>query len=155
MLECSKPAPPVAHWLLTHPGVYRKLKPRILTVDDDPAVGALLTRLFESTGRYIVAVENEPFRAVAAARKFRPDILLIDVNMPGKTGLELAEQLRSEPWLRYRPIIIFSGLLVPPGLLAAAMGDGPTEFLQKGVPLDKIVETVERLLPTTCQAADA
>src|SRR5205085_2857996 len=124
----------------------RKLKRRLLTVDDDPGIGALLVRLFESTNRYVVAVENEPFRAIEAARKFRPDILLLDVNMPGQTGIQLAKQLRSEPWLRFRPIILFTGLPTPQGALRLAMGDGPTEFLQKGVPVGTILDTVDRLL---------
>ena len=124
----------------------RKLKRRILSVDDDPGIGALLVRLFESTNRYVVAVENEPYRAIDAARKFRPDILLLDVNMPGQTGIQLAKQLRSEPWLRFRPILLFTGLPTPHGALRLAMGDGPTEFLQKGVPISTILETVDRLL---------
>ena len=124
----------------------RKLKRRILTVDDDPGIGALIVRLFEGTDRYVVTVENEPFRAVEAARKFRPDLLMLDVNMPGQTGIQLAKQLRNEPWLRFRPIILFTGLPTPQGALRVAMGDGPTEFLQKGVPLATILETVDRLL---------
>ena len=124
----------------------RKLKRRILTVDDDPGIGALIVRLFEATNRYVVAVENEPFRAIEAARKFRPDILMLDVNMPGQTGIQLAKQLRSEPWLRFRPIILFTGLPTPQAALRLAMGDGPTEFLQKGVPIGTILETVDRLL---------
>ena len=129
--------------------VSRKLKRRILSVDDDPGIGALLVRLFEGTNRYIVAVESEPFRAIDSARKFRPDLLLLDVNMPGQTGIQLATKLRSEPWLRYRPIVLFTGLPTPQGALRLAMGDGPTEFLQKGVPLDTILETVDRLLTDT------
>ena len=126
--------------------MFRKLKRRLLSVDDDPAIGELLVRLFEGTGRYSVAVENEPYRAIESARKFRPDILLLDVNMPGQTGIQLAKQLRSEPWLRYRPIILFTGLPTPQAALRLAMGDGPTEFLQKGVPLVTVLETVDRFL---------
>lgn len=124
----------------------RKLKRRILSVDDDPAIGALLIRLFEGTNRYVVAVENEPFHAIEAARKFRPDILLLDVNMAGQTGIQLAKLFRSEPWLRFRPIVLFTGLPTPQGALRVSMGDGPTEFLQKGVPIVTILETVDRLL---------
>src|SRR5882757_8843657 len=87
-----------------------KLKPRILSIDDEPGVGMLLKSIFEETGRFTVAVENDPFRAVWQARAFKPDILLIDINMPGQTGIEIAVQLRAEPWLRFRPIVFFTGL---------------------------------------------
>jgi CheY-like chemotaxis protein len=126
-----------------------KLKPRILSIDDEPGVGALLKHIFEDTGRYAVAVESDPFRAVWRARAFKPDILLIDINMPGQTGIEIAMQLRKEPWLRYRPIIFFTGLETRETPRSLALGDGPTEFLAKGVPSQLIVATVDRLLASS------
>ena len=127
----------------------RQLKPRILAVDDEPAVGILLSRIFEETGRYSIAVESDPFRAVERARTLRPDLLLIDINMPGKTGIEIAMQLRADPWLRYRPIIFFTGLAMREKPLALELGDGLTEFLAKGSSPALIVATVDRLLAET------
>ena len=123
-----------------------RLRPRILCIDDDPGIGLLLSRLFEQEGRYHFAFETEPFRAIAEARKFRPDLLFIDVNMPGQNGIEIATQLRSEPWLRYRPIILFTGLSTRDKPKALELGDGPTEYLAKGVSNDTIMAAVDRLL---------
>lgn len=122
-----------------------KLKPRILCVDDDPGVGILLRRVFEETGRFHFAFETEPFHAVEAARKFRPDLLFVDINMPGQTGIQIATQLRREPWLRYRPIVFFTGLATRETPADLQLGDGPTEFLSKGVPTEAIVATADRL----------
>jgi CheY-like chemotaxis protein len=127
----------------------RQLKRRVLAVDDEPAVGILLSRIFEETGRYTVAVESDPFRAIERARTVRPDVLLIDINMPGKTGIEIATQIRAEPWLRYRPIIFFTGLTTREKPLALELGDGLTEFLAKGVSPEGIVATVDRMLAQT------
>ena len=126
--------------------MYRKLRPRILSVDDDPGIGALMLRLLEETGRYKVAVETDAFRALQTARQFRPDLVMLDVNMPGQDGLEVARRIRAEPWLRYRPIIIFTGMPAPLAMQNLAAGDGPIEYLQKGVPLEAIVEAVDRCL---------
>jgi CheY-like chemotaxis protein len=126
-------------------GVNSKLK-RILSVDDDPGIGALIQRVFEATGRYCVAIEQNALNAVESARLFRPDVLIVDVKMPGKTGVELAKQVRSEPWLRYRPIVLFTALAKPGNHLRLAFGDGPTEFLSKGVPVEEVLSTVDRLL---------
>jgi CheY-like chemotaxis protein len=123
-----------------------KLKTRILSIDDDPGVGVLLKRVFEETGRYTVAGETDAFRALSQARAFRPDILLIDINMPGQSGIQIAVQLRAEPWLRYRPIVFFTGLETRETPRTLALGDGPTEFLAKGVPTTMIVAAVDRLL---------
>jgi CheY-like chemotaxis protein len=87
-----------------------KLKPRVLCIDDDPGIGVLMSRLFEETGRFHFTFETEPFGAVGLARKFRPDLLILDINMPGQTGIQVASHLRSEPWLRYRPIVLFTAL---------------------------------------------
>lgn len=123
-----------------------KLKPRILTIDDEPGVGILLKRILEDTGRYAVTSETDAYRAIAQARTFRPDILMIDINMPGKSGIEIAMQLRAEPWLRFRPIIFFTGLEIRDSPRALASGDGATVFLAKGVSSEVIVATVDRLL---------
>jgi two-component system alkaline phosphatase synthesis response regulator PhoP len=123
-----------------------KLKQRILTIDDEPGVGILLKRVLEETGLYSVASESDAFRAVWRARAFRPDILLIDINMPGQTGIEIALQLRSEPWLRFRPIIFFTGLETRETPRALELGDGLTEFLAKGVSSETVIATVGRLL---------
>lgn len=118
-------------------------------MDDDPGIGVLIQRVFEETGRYCVAVEHDALKAVESARLFRPDLLIVDINMPGKTGVELAKQVRSEPWLRYRPIVLFTALAKPGNHLRLALGDGPTEFLSKGVPIEEVLSTVDRLLDET------
>jgi CheY-like chemotaxis protein len=123
-----------------------KLKPRVLCIDDDPGIGVLLTRLFEDTGRFHFTFETEPFRAVELARKFRPDLLMLDINMPGQTGIQIATQLRNEPWLRYRPIVLFTGLATREIPTVLQLADSPTEFLAKGVPTRVIVAMIDRLL---------
>ncbi|MGB8169916.1 MAG: response regulator [Chthoniobacteraceae bacterium] len=122
------------------------LKPRILVVDDDPSIGVYLTRLLEESGRYLVEVETDPIVAMATARLYKPDLLVLDIYMPGLSGLEIAEQLRAEPCLRSRPIIFFTGMPgreMPP---TSSLKDGPMEYLTKRSSGDEIVETIDRLL---------
>lgn len=118
-------------------------------MDDDPGIGALIQRVFEGTGRYCVAIEQNALHAVESARLFRPDLLIVDIKMPGRTGVELAKQVRTEPWLRYRPIVLYTALAMPANRLRFALGDGPTEFLSKGVPVEDVLSTVDRLLAET------
>ena len=125
----------------------QRLKTRILVIDDDPAVGVYLTRLLEETGRYSVEAEADSLIAMATARVFHPDLLFVDVFMPGRGGFELAEELRAEPRLRQCPIIFFTGKPIvgpPPGVIEGA---APMVYLAKGVSGDEIVELVARLLP--------
>lgn len=122
-----------------------QLKPRILCIDDEFSVGDLLRSFLERTGDFLVEVETNAFRAVDHARIFKPDVILMDVKMPGRSGIDLVREIRETPWLRHRPIIFLSGVPnVEEPSLKAGLG-GPTEFLQKGVPLSVIEQTIRRL----------
>lgn len=123
-----------------------QLRPRILIIDDEPAIGELLRRFFEATGEYFVEVQTDPFVAVRRAHEFKPDVLILDVNMPGVNGLEVARSIRGEPWLRHRPIIFYTG--VPDTKLACfkAGSDGPTVFVPKGTALLDLRQSVEGLI---------
>jgi two-component system phosphate regulon response regulator OmpR len=125
--------------------VLRKLKYRVLAVDDDSSVCDLLRRVFVETGRYIVATETESHRTIKTARLFRPDLLILDLNMPGQSGQDLTRWLRTEPWLRYRPIIFFTGRPEPDDL-SSWVTDAATVYLHKESPIDVVVQTADRLL---------
>ncbi len=105
-----------------------------------------MRRLLEGTGDFIVEVETKAITALHHAETFRPDLIIMDVNMPGPDGFALARNIRREPWLRHRPIVFFSGMSDLEKPLQAAWRAGPTEFLQKGVSPDVIVETIQRIL---------
>ncbi len=122
------------------------LKPRILVIDDDIHVCEFLTSLFADTGRYTVEALTDPFAAMAAARSFRPDILFVDIRMPGLGGLDLTDEIRAEPSLFRCPIVLFSG--ADPHDLPRKIPSkgGPIVFLPKGTATARIVATVDRLL---------
>ena len=123
-----------------------QLKPRILAIDDDAAVGQLLRVIFEEAGDFTVEAETDPFLAIAVAWVFKPDLLIVDVNMPGRSGIELAAMIRKDPGLCESPILFFTGIEdTAPAAIRAATG-GPAAFLLKGAPMTAIVETVERLV---------
>ncbi len=57
---------------------------KILVIDDEGGITRMLKRSLEATNRYLVRAENSSAVAVAAAREFLPDLILLDVMMPGK-----------------------------------------------------------------------
>ena len=126
--------------------MHNPLKPRLLSIDDEPAVGALLRAWFERSGDFSVATESTSRAALATANAFKPDLILMDVNMPGLSGPAIVKQMRAEPWLRHRPVIFYSGMSqLETNALHAGFG-GPTEFILKGVPLSVVETAVRRLL---------
>ncbi len=69
---------------------------KILIVEDDPAIVVSLEFLMGQHG-YEVRVAQNGEDGEALAREFHPDLMLLDVNLPLKSGFEICQQLRSEP----------------------------------------------------------
>lgn len=83
-------------------------KKRILLVDDEKSLTTLLKLNLEDTGNYDVHVENWPEDALAAAREFKPDLVLLDIIMPRLPGGNVAAQIDSDPLLKGTPIVFLT-----------------------------------------------
>lgn len=81
--------------------------PKILVADDDPVILGLLEVNFEMEGFAVVTAENGEV-ALNAARRERPDIIVLDVMMPKLTGHEVAEALNDDDDLATIPVIFVS-----------------------------------------------
>jgi len=84
-------------------------KQSILVVDDNAVNSTLLKELLASRGYPTVAVQNAAAAEVEIARQ-PPDLILLDVIMPGKTGYELCRELKDDPRTRLIPIVLITGL---------------------------------------------
>ena len=84
---------------------------RILVVDDEPGVTRSLKLNLEAGGEYEVFTENHSNKALAAARACRPDLVLLDVMMPGMDGADVAERMHDDPVLRRTPVVFLTALV--------------------------------------------
>ncbi|AOS43244.1 Blue-light-activated protein [Lacunisphaera limnophila] len=80
----------------------------ILVVDDEPRAQALLRNLLEVEGYQVLCAGNGP-EALAAARQL-PDVVLLDLMMPGMDGYEVCQKLRADPLLALMPVIMLTAL---------------------------------------------
>jgi diguanylate cyclase (GGDEF)-like protein len=85
----------------------RAVAPRILSVEDDPDEAALLQTILESAG-YEVRICSEPVYFEADVHSFRPDLILMDYNLPGMSGVELARILRQQDAYATVPIVFLT-----------------------------------------------
>ena len=83
-------------------------KKRILVVDDEQSLTTLLKLNLEEFGDYEVRVENWPEDALAAAREFKPDLILLDIIMPRLPGGNVAAQIDADPQLKGTPIVFLT-----------------------------------------------
>ncbi len=119
-------------------------KKRILLVDDEAMVTRTLSLYLEATGKYEIRAQNHGTDAVATARAFKPDMVLLDIVMPDIDGAEVAEQLQDDPSLKDIPIVFLTAL-VRPGEVAASGSDiGGFPFIAKPLDPDKIIECIEK-----------
>jgi CheY-like chemotaxis protein len=131
-------------------------KKRILAVDDDPKITRLLRLNLELTGDYEVREENHAIYALTAAKEFHPDLILLDVLMPGVDGGSLAIQLQQSPELRHIPIVFLTAAVTWEEVHARAGVVGGLPFLAKPVDLPEVIKCLKKhLCPPTGQAPSA
>ena len=118
-------------------------KKKILTVDDE----ASFTRLLKhALNRYEIREENHSERALATAREFQPDLILLDVIMPGLDGGDLASLLRSDPALHRVPIVFLTAIVSPRETNGASRHVGGFPFIGKPVGAEALVCCIEENL---------
>ena len=117
-------------------------KKKILLVDDE----AGFTRLLRLTlPAYDIRTENNPLKAVEAAKEFKPDMIFLDVIMPEADGGTIAAQMKEEPALRNVPIVFLTAI-VSQNEVKGGHQIGGCEFLAKPVSRDQVDECIRRHL---------
>ena len=122
------------------------MKTRILVIDDEPSLTRMIKLNLEREGAYEVFTENEGIKAIDAARDFRPDLILLDIMMPDKSGDDIAQELREDMRLSSIPIIFLTALVTPDETGAKASKIGGNIFLAKPVSADELIAVIEKNL---------
>jgi two-component system, NtrC family, nitrogen regulation response regulator NtrX len=117
-------------------------KAHLLLIDDDPNTLASLSRAFRLAGHEATVCDNA-LRAAELLRTERFDLILSDVVMPGKSGMELLEELKKSGL--QTPIVLISGQAnIEMAVKATRLG--ALDFLEKPLTTDKLLLTVENAL---------
>jgi len=119
-----------------------KRKARILVVDDDPGLLRLLTIRLRAENYDVEAVENG-VAAVAAASRFRPDLVITDLRMDQMDGIGLLKELQSR-WPGLKVILLTAHGTIPDAVQATQMG--AFGFLTKPVDKQELLDHVQKAL---------
>jgi CheY-like chemotaxis protein len=122
------------------------VKKRIFVVDDEPHVTHLLKSRLETLGYYHVEESKDPPCAVAAACRFSPDLILLDVMMPEMDGSELMAIIAGSPLLRNIPVIFLAALVTKAEGCDGSFVSGHRTYLPKPIDLESLVSCIERRL---------
>lgn len=110
---------------------------KILIVDDEPSLTALLRRQFTDCG-YTVFVANNSSEALKLLKE-QPDIILLDINMPGKDGLTFCQEIRESVSC---PILFLTARVMEQDKLAG-FRDGGDDYITKPFSLAELTARVE------------
>jgi CheY-like chemotaxis protein len=121
-------------------------KNRILIVDDDIPYAELLKLQLEKTGAYEVKIVADGTAVVAAAREFKPRLILLDILMPGQDGGETAAQLAEDELLQDIPVVFLTSIVTRAEMAAKGGLVHGKPFLAKPVNAQELDDTIRKYL---------
>jgi two-component system cell cycle response regulator DivK len=113
----------------------------VLCVEDNNANFALIRRVLETTGRWQVSRAMDVEQARTALDELTPVVLLLDIDLPGISGLELAREIKATPRWRQIPIVVVSASVMRQEQVRAREA-GCEYFLEKPFDIDILRSTV-------------
>jgi len=125
-----------------HPDMVPDGRSTVLIVDDDAFSSRILKTLLEKTGRYSVSLETDGSKAMEVATRMHPDMIFLDIVMPGVEGTTLAYRMRADPALKETPIVFLTGI-VPKETSNPHRMLGEFPFIPKPIDVDEVIRCLE------------
>ena len=120
---------------------------KILVIDDEPEITEIVETFLIEAG-YKVAVENTSDSAVARAKAFNPDVILLDIMMPGQDGYSICQELKADPAYANIPVIFLTGKDRNDDM-GRSFRSGGDMFIKKPFSCDRLLEIVNIVLMST------
>ena len=117
---------------------------KILIVDDEPSIVLSLEFLMEKAG-YTVFTAGDSESAMDKARAEKPDLVLLDINLPGRSGFEICQSMRENPeWKDVRIVMLTAKGRDVDREKGFAMG--ADDYITKPFSTQEVVDTISRLI---------
>jgi len=118
---------------------------KILLIDDEQMLCTLVKKNLEITGEFSVTTLSDPRFAVETALRAKPDVILLDVMMPGTSGSAVAALLRDKGVTNNAPIIFLTGILSPQEVNSKDNIIGNEYFVAKPVAIPDLIAVIKRV----------
>jgi len=129
---------------------------KIMIIDDEPDIRIYLVTLLEDHG-YNACSPEEGVSAIEFVKREKPDLIFMDVMMPGQSGISIYKELQKCSDLKNIPVVMMSGApffveFTPEGFREMANDEAiplPSEFIDKPVQIDFFIKVVKKLAGET------
>jgi len=118
---------------------------RILIVDDEPEILALITDLLETDGRFEVSKASTGYDAGIETERFKPHLIVLDYMLPDINGNIVCQRVRSSEYMSETQILCVSGV-IESGEIEMLKAAGANDFLKKPFDLREMISRIESLL---------
>ncbi len=126
---------------------------RVLVVDDSPTVLEASSRILAAVGLEVLRAESGT-QAIEMAKYYRPNLVLMDIEMPGMSGIETVHRLRGAPWAALLPVIMMSAQTGKYDY--QVLNSGAQGFVAKPFQGDELIQKLTKwLLPSDAPTAGA
>ena len=119
---------------------------RILVVDDRASDTRLVKLYLERDRNYVVREVNDAKAALSVAEEFQPDLILLDLMMPGMGGTELAGRFAANPRLKAVPIVFLTAAVTKEQVDSVGGRIGKFPYLAKPIVLTDVAACIENIL---------
>lgn len=116
----------------------------VLVVEDDPSARALLAAALRAEGHVVVEAGNGD-DALKQVRRSPPDVILLDVTMPGRDGISVCRELKQHPGTEPIPVLLVTGMKSHEDRLLG-ISAGANDFLAKPVDLPELILRVRNFV---------
>lgn len=121
----------------------KTIKKRVLVADDDPSISRLLERILSQD--YDVVTASDGQSALTLASQIKPNLMILDVMMPGLDGFQLAGKARAVPQLKTVPIIFLTARDGPLDTIKGIQV-GARHYMTKPFKIDELLAKVKKIL---------
>ncbi len=116
----------------------------VLFIDDNPVDRTLIERLLTKKNFHVLLASNAK-DGVNLAEEHRPDLILMDILLPGISGIEVCKGLKKKPLTSSIPVIFYTSIDTPKHLIDY-VSYGAVDYVQKTTPSDVLVKQIKDIL---------
>jgi two-component system phosphate regulon response regulator OmpR len=117
----------------------------VVVVEDDRPIGELLAAIINEEDGYVAVHVTRPSEALRTLEKIKPDLIVLDVSLPGMSGIELYDRIRQDERLRHVPVMFETAVLTE--YRTEFQRRGITAIVEKPFDVSDFVQRVHELAP--------